>query len=88
MMRKERDPSGPKQEWREDCMEVHGRVLTGIKRHRCPEWDFLPIDETVVQMDACLCELDDLFLRRGLEPGEDGSNSLARANYPDRIRHE
>ena len=44
-----------KREWREDCLAVYGCILTGAKAHRCPDWDFLPIDETTPEMDACLC---------------------------------
>lgn len=27
-------------------------------RHRCPEWDFLEIDENDPEIDACLCIID------------------------------
>lgn len=29
--------------------------LLGKKRHECPEWDYLEIDETCVEIQACLC---------------------------------
>ena len=33
-------------EWEDDCRTDRGEVLTGRKRHWCPEWDGLTIDET------------------------------------------
>lgn len=29
--------------------------LTGKFRHWCPEWDDLPIDETMPEFEACVC---------------------------------
>lgn len=43
------------QDWIDDCMKTYGEVLTGTKAHWCPEWDFLPIDETSPEMEACSC---------------------------------
>jgi hypothetical protein len=36
----------PSPEWELDCHLWRGEVLTGRKRHWCPEWDGLPVDET------------------------------------------
>lgn len=50
--------------WEEDSMRWWGRVLTGKHRHWCPDWDFLPIDETVgPEYDCCTCEKDDAEAR-------------------------
>ena len=44
--------------WIADCNRYWGRTLTGTKSHWCPDWDFLPIDETTQQeMDCCTCDL-------------------------------
>lgn len=40
-------------DWKEDCMHFHGRVLTGKDGHWCHDWDGLPIDETCVNEYAC-----------------------------------
>jgi hypothetical protein len=29
--------------------------LTGEKAHWCPDWDFLLVDETMPEYDACTC---------------------------------
>ena len=44
-----------KAEWTTDCMRYHGRVLTGSKSHWCPDWDYLPIDETCREIEVCFC---------------------------------
>lgn len=41
--------------WARDCFRWHDRYLTGQKRHYCPDWDFLPIDETCMEFEACTC---------------------------------
>lgn len=41
--------------WAKDCEKWLGRVLTGVGSHWCSEWDFLPVDETTPEFDACLC---------------------------------
>lgn len=33
-------------EWIKDCLYWRGRILTGKYGHWCPDWDFLPVDET------------------------------------------
>lgn len=43
-------------EWRADSLRWRGRVLTGRHGHWCPDWDFLPIDETTPEW-PCACEL-------------------------------
>ena len=35
----------------------HGRVLTGRFRHWCAEWDFLTVDETTLEYEACTCDI-------------------------------
>jgi hypothetical protein len=42
-------------DWVTDCRAAHGRVLTGNSAHWCPDWDFLPIDETVIEFESCAC---------------------------------
>jgi hypothetical protein len=42
-------------EFNEDCMEFYGQILTGEFRHFCPDWDYLPIDETCYTFEHCLC---------------------------------
>ena len=45
--------------WAKECMLFYGRILTGKKRHYCPEWDFMPIDETCeFEFEACTCYLE------------------------------
>jgi hypothetical protein len=43
------------EEWRESCAFWRGEVLTGEFAHWCPDWDDLPIDETVPEFDCCCC---------------------------------
>ena len=43
-------------DWEEDCLHHHGKVLTGKYRHFCPDFDYLPIDETCEpEFACCLC---------------------------------
>jgi hypothetical protein len=45
--------------WARECTFFYGRVLDGEKRHYCPEWDYMPIDDTCeMEMEACLCNLE------------------------------
>lgn len=44
--------------WHEDCMKYYGRVLMGSKAHYCPEFDYLPIDETCDEIESCSCEFN------------------------------
>ena len=46
-------------EWEEDCLRWRGRVLTGNKAHWCQDWDFLPVDETCFEIEACHCYDDE-----------------------------
>lgn len=41
--------------WVKDCFRWHDRLLTGEKCHYCPDWDYLPIDETCMEIEACTC---------------------------------
>lgn len=43
------------QAWKDDCERWRSRLLTGHYAHWCPDWDFLPIDETTMEWDACTC---------------------------------
>jgi hypothetical protein len=45
---------GFSQEWMEDSRRWRGRVLTGRCAHWCPDWDYLPIDETTPEW-PCVC---------------------------------
>lgn len=42
--------------WIHDCFKWHDKLLTGTKRHYCPDWDYLPIDETCFEFEACFCK--------------------------------
>ncbi len=46
-------------QFEEDCMHFHGKILTGIHKHYCPEYDYLPIDETCTEFEYCMCEWED-----------------------------
>ena len=45
--------------WAEDCHRWHGHNLTGNHQHYCPDWDYLPIDDTCMEFEACSCKKDD-----------------------------
>ncbi len=42
--------------WVRDCFRWHDRLLTGNFQHYCPDWDYLPIDDTCMEYEACFCE--------------------------------
>lgn len=42
-------------EFEEDCMLFYRKILTGKYKHYCPDWDFLPIDETCPEFNCCTC---------------------------------
>ena len=42
--------------WKTDCIRWRCRVLTGSGGHWCPDWDYLPIDETTPEWPYCTCE--------------------------------
>jgi hypothetical protein len=42
-------------EWEAACLRWRGRILTGKGRHYCPEWDYLPVDETTMEWSTCIC---------------------------------
>ena len=52
--------------WREDCLHFWGKELVGEYRHWCPEWDYLPVDETCEEFTCCLC-FDDTNILDSLE---------------------
>lgn len=43
------------EEWEADCLRWWGRILEGKFRHWCPDWDYLPIDDTVKEFECCTC---------------------------------
>lgn len=45
----------PSEDWKEDCLRYHGKVLTGSNAHWCPDWDYLPIDDTCKEIECCTC---------------------------------
>ena len=47
----------PKSEFDQDCIAIYGKPLKGVYKHYCVEWDFLPIDETLPEFEACLCHV-------------------------------
>lgn len=44
--------------WAKECFSWHERLLEGEKSHYCPDWDYLPIDETCEEIEACTCNLE------------------------------
>lgn len=42
-------------EFERDSMREHRCVLTGKYAHYCPDWDFMTIDETCPEFEACTC---------------------------------
>jgi len=42
-------------EFEKKCYRWHGRKLEGNYAHYCPDWDFLPIDNTCVEFQSCTC---------------------------------
>ena len=46
-------------EFEQDCMHFHGKILTGKYKHYCPDFDYLPIDETCTEFEYCLCEWEE-----------------------------
>lgn len=46
-------------EWQEDCLRWWGRALTGAHAHWCPDWDYLPIDDTCSEVAGCTCQWED-----------------------------
>ena len=42
-------------DWESECLAFYGRVLTGRHKHWCPDWDFLPVDETCREFECCVC---------------------------------
>ena len=43
-------------EFEQECIHHHGKVLTGKFKHWCPDFDYLPIDETCFEFQFCLCD--------------------------------
>jgi hypothetical protein len=43
-------------DFEQDCMHFYGKVLEGIHKHYCPDFDYLPIDETCFEYQFCLCD--------------------------------
>lgn len=41
------------------CMEMYGELLTGNYKHFCPEFDYLPIDDTCSEFEYCICKFTD-----------------------------
>lgn len=41
--------------WRKDCLAEYGVELMGPHRHYCPDWDYLPIDQTCIEFESCTC---------------------------------
>lgn len=42
-------------EFQKECIRWHGKNLTGNYAHYCPDWDYLPIDDTCVEFQSCTC---------------------------------
>ncbi len=43
-------------QWQGECMHWHGEILAGEFTHYCPDWDYLPIDETCDEFECCTCD--------------------------------
>jgi hypothetical protein len=43
-------------EFDQDCIHHYGEPLKGVFKHYCPEFDYLPIDETCSEWQFCMCE--------------------------------
>ena len=46
-------------EFEQDCLQIYGKILEGKHKHYCPEFDYLPIDETCTEYQFCMCEFED-----------------------------
>ena len=43
--------------WKDECWKWHGKTLTGKYKHYCPDWDYLPIDDTCeMEINYCTCD--------------------------------
>ena len=42
-------------EFEKECYRWYGRKLKGHYSHYCPDWDYLPIDDTCVEFQCCTC---------------------------------
>ena len=42
-------------EFEKECIRWYGEKLTGNYAHYCPDWDYLPIDDTCVEFQSCTC---------------------------------
>ena len=47
--------TSPGPDWVDDSMRWRGRVLEGKHAHWCPDYDYLPIDETCPEW-PCPCD--------------------------------
>ena len=53
--------------------------LKGLKKHFCPDWDYMAIDETTSEFEACCCEQYNI---PGISP------KCARCSYPISVSDE
>ena len=51
-------------QWADDCQRWRGEMLTGVLSHWCWDWDGLPVDETMPEIECCTCDLSDLIANR------------------------
>lgn len=56
------DDLPPSQDWIDDCARWRGRTLKGDYAHWCPDWDYLPIDETCSEW-PCPCSMSNGITR-------------------------
>ena len=49
----------PSEDWKEDCLHHYGIVLTGKYSHWCPDFDYLPVDESCFHFEYCTCEFEE-----------------------------
>lgn len=63
--------------------------LKGTFRHYCSDWDGLAIDETCVEFEHCLCELEGKPVRasKTVEDKPTGARSMTRSEASEHIRN-
>ena len=45
-------------DFEQDCLHFYGKMLEGKYKHYCPDFDYLPIDETCFEYQFCKCEFE------------------------------
>lgn len=71
----------PSQDWIDDSLRWRGAVLTGKHAHWCPDWDYLPIDETTPEW-PCQCIWPEGAGNAPPQPIDCGCNQHAEETCP------